>query len=117
MYLSIFLTLYENNLQPDVVAPGYGIVAHMPIDIDTTTSDVPIPAKDIFEDKFKRQMILSGTSIASSFVAGAIAILKKYRSWSIFAIKSALVTTGNSLNFIVYMFFLFFFGKEFLHFF
>ncbi len=42
---------------------------------------------------------MSGTSMASPHIAGAAAVLKgKYPTWSPMAIKSALLTTGNSLD-------------------
>jgi subtilisin family serine protease len=66
------------RLKPDVMAPGGGILSSYPGDDFT---------------------LLSGTSMASPHVAGAVALLRRrHPDWSPAAIRSALVTTGTHVG-------------------
>lgn len=71
--------------QPDIAAPGANILAAYP----------PLENNDKF-------IIDSGTSMACPHVAGIVALIKSlHPDWSPAAIKSALVTTGEShLNYV-----------------
>lgn len=69
-------------MQPDITAPGMGIVAAI------------TPEKAGAESGYLAQ---SGTSMATPMVSGVVALLKAvHPDWSPAAIKSALVTSGNS---------------------
>ncbi|PHT40058.1 Subtilisin-like protease SBT3.3 [Capsicum baccatum] len=68
-------------LKPDVAAPGENIIAAVP--------------PRLGNNGFK---FMSGTSMATPHVTGIVALLKVvHPNWSPAAIKSSLVTTGNSL--------------------
>lgn len=70
-------------MQPDVAAPGVGIVA------------ASTPEKMGAEEGFCAE---SGTSMATPVVAGLVALLRAvHPDWSPAALKSALVTTGYSI--------------------
>jgi subtilisin family serine protease len=70
-------------LKPDIMAPGTNVLA----------------ATSPFAAAGGQYAFMSGTSMASPHIAGAAAVLKgKYPSWSPMAIKSALLTTGTSLD-------------------
>lgn len=69
-------------MQPDITAPGMGIMAAI------------TPEKPGAEKGYLAQ---SGTSMATPIVAGVVALLKAvHPDWSPAAIKSALITSGNS---------------------
>lgn len=78
-------------VQPDVAAPGVNILAAWtPIassqSFDTTKNQLPLGFK--FE---------SGTSMSCPHISGIVALLKAiHPTWSPAAIKSALITTGES---------------------
>lgn len=78
-------------VQPDVAAPGVNILAAWtPIassqSFDTTKNQLPLNFK--FE---------SGTSMSCPHISGIVALLKAiHPTWSPAAIKSALITTGES---------------------
>ena len=76
-------------LQPDIAAPGVDILAAWS------------PLSPVSEVKGDNRMvpynIISGTSMACPHATGAAAYVKSYHpTWSPAAIKSALMTTGNS---------------------
>lgn len=75
-------------MQPDITAPGVNILA--------SWSPVRSPSKS--PDTFK---IESGTSMSCPHISGIVALLKAiHPTWSPAAIKSALVTTGEKVNFM-----------------
>ncbi|MDX6248817.1 MAG: hypothetical protein QOF10_2177 [Kribbellaceae bacterium] len=70
-------------LKPDIMAPGTNILA----------------ATSAFSAAGGQYAFMSGTSMSTPHIAGAAAVLKgKYPDWSPMAIKSALLTTANSLD-------------------
>ena len=70
-------------LKPDIMAPGANVLA----------------ATSAFSAAGGQYAFLSGTSMASPHIAGAAAVIKgKNPTWSPMAIKSALLTTGNTLD-------------------
>ncbi|KAB1222143.1 Subtilisin-like protease [Morella rubra] len=83
---------FPNVLKPDVMAPGTLIL----------TASVPNGrAPEIGADRFANSnyMISSGTSLACPHAAGVAALLKSvHPEWSATAIKSAIMTTANSLD-------------------
>ncbi|KAF8034012.1 hypothetical protein BT93_C0326 [Corymbia citriodora subsp. variegata] len=74
-------------LKPDVIAPGFNILASWTDYVSPTELDI---------DKRKVQFnIISGTSMACPHVSGVVALFKAaHPKWSISAIKSALMTTA-----------------------
>jgi len=70
-------------LKPDIMAPGTNVLA----------------ATSPFGASGGQYAFFSGTSMAAPHIAGAAAVLKgKHPSWSPMAIKSALLTTGTTLD-------------------
>jgi subtilisin family serine protease len=70
-------------LKPDLMAPGTNILA----------------ATSTFAAAGGQYAFMSGTSMSTPHIAGAAAVLKsRYPNWSRMAIKSALLTTANSLD-------------------
>jgi hypothetical protein len=78
-------------LKPDLIAPGVNILAAW-TDAAGPTGLESDPRKTEFN-------ILSGTSMACPHVSGAAALLKSaHPDWSPAAIRSAMMTTANTLN-------------------
>lgn len=71
-------------VQPDITAPGVGILSAM------------IPNDEKGSSLFG---ITSGTSMACPHVSGAMAFIKSiHPTWSFSMIKSAIMTTGMKFN-------------------
>lgn len=80
------------NLQPDISAPGVEILAAY----SPAASPSGLPSLDTRSVEYN---VLSGTSMACPHVTAAAAYVKSlHPSWSPSAIKSALMTTGNTLS-------------------
>lgn len=83
--------LTENILKPDITAPGVNILAGW---TQETPYSNPPPG-----EKPSPYAIISGTSMACPHVSGAAAYLKSVNpTWSVSAIKSALMTTATTMN-------------------
>ncbi|XP_057966496.1 subtilisin-like protease SBT1.6 [Malania oleifera] len=78
-------------LKPDLIAPGVNILAGWTDAVGPTGLDTD-PRKTEFN-------ILSGTSMACPHVSGAAALLKSaHPDWSPAMIRSAMMTTANTIN-------------------
>eukprot|EP01018_Ginkgo_biloba_P000032 Gb_20397 [translate_table: standard] len=81
----------ENILKPDVSAPGVNVLAGW-----TLTNPLSDPPPG---EKPCSYAIISGTSMSCPHVSGAAAFLKSINpTWSVSAIKSALMTTATTTN-------------------
>lgn len=80
------------TLQPDISAPAVQILA--------AYTGGWGPSNHPYDHRFVKYNILSGTSMASAFAAGAAAYVRSFHpDWSPSSIKSALMTTGNLFGF------------------
>jgi len=71
-------------LKPDIIGPGVNILAAWPVSID---------------NKIPPFAITSGTSMSCPHLSGIAALIKSsHPDWSPAAIKSAIMTTANTLN-------------------
>ncbi|XP_054823108.1 subtilisin-like protease 4 [Prosopis cineraria] len=74
-------------LKPDIIGPGVNILAAWPFPLNNITSSEP---------NFN---IMSGTSMSCPHLSGIVALLKSsHPHWSPAAIKSAIMTTANTLH-------------------
>ncbi|XP_055821083.1 subtilisin-like protease [Solanum dulcamara] len=74
-------------LKPDIIGPGLNILAGWPTSVDYNKH-----TKSTFN-------ILSGTSMSCPHLSGVAALLKStHPTWSPAAIKSAIMTTANTVN-------------------
>ncbi|PHT39612.1 hypothetical protein CQW23_18466 [Capsicum baccatum] len=74
-------------LKPDIVGPGVNILAAWPTTVDNKTN-----TKSTFN-------IISGTSMSCPHLSGVAALLKStHPTWSPAAIKSAIMTSANTVN-------------------
>lgn len=80
-------------LQPDIIAPGSEILGAW-TDVDGPTRNSK--GGDMRKTQYN---IMSGTSVSTPHVAAAAVLIKAiHPTWSASAIKSALMTTGNSAS-------------------
>nr|KYP38136.1 Subtilisin-like protease [Cajanus cajan] len=88
------LTIGNNNqqIEPDVTAPGVSILsAYSPF---ATASNLPTDTRRRFQFN-----VLQGTSMSCPHVSGIAGLLKtRHPNWSPAAIKSAIMTTANTLD-------------------
>ncbi|KAK4262687.1 hypothetical protein QN277_028220 [Acacia crassicarpa] len=71
-------------LKPDIIGPGVNILAAWGVSVD---------------DKLPAYNVVSGTSMSCPHLSGIAALLKStHPEWSPAAIKSAIMTTANTLN-------------------
>ncbi|KAG9145090.1 hypothetical protein Leryth_008897 [Lithospermum erythrorhizon] len=74
-------------LKPDIIGPGLSILAAWPVSLENSTN-----TKSTFN-------VISGTSMSCPHLSGIAALLKKsHPNWSPAAIKSAIMTTADTLN-------------------
>ncbi|GLJ48389.1 hypothetical protein SUGI_1021530 [Cryptomeria japonica] len=84
-------TISPDILKPDVIAPGFGVLAAWPSDLSPW--DLPQDQRRVMFN------IMYGTSMATPHVSGVAALLKNaHPEWSPAAIKSALITTADHLD-------------------
>ncbi|KAI3924950.1 hypothetical protein MKW98_002859 [Papaver atlanticum] len=77
----------SSSYPPDIIGPGASILAAWPFSLDDNTNS------DLTYN------ILSGTSMSCPHLSGVAALLKaSHPDWSPAAIKSAIMTTADSLN-------------------
>ncbi|XP_058221782.1 subtilisin-like protease [Rhododendron vialii] len=75
-------------LKPDIIGPGVNILAAWPFSVENKTDKT----KSIFN-------MISGTSMSCPHLSGIAALVKSvHPDWSPAAIKSAIMTTADSLN-------------------
>ncbi|KAL6634886.1 hypothetical protein ACP70R_027557 [Stipagrostis hirtigluma subsp. patula] len=80
----------QGILKPDITGPGVNIIAGVPEPMGLMT-----PPNELA----KKFDIMSGTSMATPHLSGIAALMKKARpTWSPAAIKSALMTTADTLD-------------------
>lgn len=84
LFKNFMINIFRCGVQPDIAAPGVNILASW------SPAQSPLQSPDIFK-------IESGTSMSCPHMSGIVALLKAiHPTWSPAAIKSALVTTGES---------------------
>lgn len=80
----------RNILKPDIAAPGLNILAAF--------SQLVSITREPSDNRISPFNIVSGTSMACPHAAAAAAYVKSFNpTWSPAAIKSALMTTGNTI--------------------
>ncbi|CAA0817765.1 subtilase family protein, partial [Striga hermonthica] len=83
--------IFPYILKPDITAPGLNILA--------AWSEVSGPTYFVDDHRFVKYNILSGTSMSTPHVAGALALLKAiHPDWSSAALRSALMTTADLID-------------------
>ncbi|KAH7691079.1 Tripeptidyl-peptidase II protein [Dioscorea alata] len=85
----------EGVLKPDIIAPGVNILAAWPSPVGPLSLESPVNST-ITSMAFN---IVSGTSLSSPVIAGVATLLKTtHPNWSPAAIKSAIMTTADTLD-------------------
>ncbi|PKU62825.1 Subtilisin-like protease [Dendrobium catenatum] len=86
--------LEPNLLKPDITAPGLNILA--------AWSEASSPTKLEDDHRIVKYNLMSGTSMACPHVSATAALLKSaHPLWTSAAIRSAIMTTGNSTQLIL----------------
>ncbi|KAL8053725.1 hypothetical protein ABFX02_05G092100 [Erythranthe guttata] len=76
-------------LKPDIIGPGVNILSSWPASVDNSKTDTKSPTFNM----------ISGTSMSCPHLSGVAALLKSvHPDWSPAAIKSAIMTTADSVN-------------------
>ncbi|KAF7140178.1 hypothetical protein RHSIM_Rhsim06G0180800 [Rhododendron simsii] len=95
-FMAAFSSLGPNKitpdiLKPDITAPGVSIIA--------AYTEAQGPTNEVFDTRRVLFNSLSGTSMSCPHVSGIAGLLKTlYPSWSPAAIKSAIMTTAQTLD-------------------
>ena len=91
---SVGPTLINHTLKPDVVAPGFNVITTRGNASDTYDAYTKIVYKNSYPYRY-----FSGTSAATPFVSGVVALLlQKYQNATPIDLKLALMKTAKSLD-------------------
>lgn len=86
-----YVTDHGYILQPDITAPGVGVIA--------AVSEEVSPTGLLFDGRRVPYSVMTGTSMACPHVAGIAGLLKaRYPKWAPPMIYSAIMTTGTQFR-------------------